>query len=216
MREMVKDAGAEVRDRVRGMVEAIVERVRMLFAWLTGGEYVPPALASRAAATIAKAVQEDAAVADDDLPVRRMPIPLPSLGERVRRAADCMRHDRAIGKNLLNPADPEEAKILEWLKRYKLEALDAIASTPAFALQMHVTGCRRHPGLPGMNEPKKGVPLDGLEWAAWLQRFERERGNQEPCPERIRLMAIALEERNFSVEELITQARRGRGASDAA
>ncbi|SMC32633.1 hypothetical protein SAMN06297251_10159 [Fulvimarina manganoxydans] len=217
MREGMKDVVEETRNRVRSLVEAFAERIRMLIAWLTGGEYVPAPMADRAAAEVGRIEREEVAEEEeDDLPVRRMPILPPSLGNRVRMAADAMRQDRRVGTGLLDPADPEEKRILDWLFRNRLDALDMIASTPASMLQMHVTGERRHPTLPAMDEPQRGVPLDVPEWAALLQRWERERGNSDPDPDRIYKQAKSLARDNYSLEDFITQARRASAASDAA
>lgn len=193
------------------MVEAIVDRIRMLFAWLTRTEYVPAPLSSRAAAEVSRVERKAEVEKEEDAPARpRVHVP-PSLGQRVRMAAERMRTDRPIG-DLLDPKDQEEARIIAWLTRYRLEALDAIASTPPAYLQMHVTGRQRHPGLPAMDEPQCGEPLSLQEWAAWLQNFERERGNSDPDPDRIYTLARILSDENYSLEEALTLARRGRAA----
>ncbi|MCK5931002.1 MAG: hypothetical protein KAG89_02435 [Fulvimarina manganoxydans] len=213
MRDVVKDAGAEVRSRLREMVDAVVERLKMLWAWAFGRPYVPAPMLNRAAAAVDRVEREPAAEPkDDDMPVRRMPTRRPSLGERVKLAAELMRHDRTVGTGLLDPADAAEKQILDWLVRYRLESLDTIASTPAMALQLHVTGERRHPLLPGMNEPERGEPLDIMQWGAWLQNFDRQRGNDDPDANRIRRLAEILAEDGYSVQDLIRQARRGRAA----
>jgi len=165
----------------------------------------PPALAARAG-DIVDLVEN--APARTDTVVKMLN---PSLGLRTRQAADAMSRGQKAPTAWLDPTKPQEKRVLDWLERNRLDALNAIASARPVPLEAHVRGTRAFPGLPPMEVAPKSVPYDYDEWVAWLRERKSSSGDDSFSPDdvdKIERQAAALADRRLSPTDLAWQASR--------